>query len=102
MSQSMSMNDLFLRFHSLFGDMYILEIKSSCFAHLSNFACTVYKMVQHISGNTYHITSIGKVNNITVTRWEYPYNGFDTLRNKSMQNIFQYVTQQPFNIFEES
>ena len=58
-------------------------------------------MVEHISGNTYHITDIGNVNNITVIYWEYPYNGFDTLRNKNMQSIFQYVTQQPFNIFEE-
>ena len=58
-------------------------------------------MVQHISGNTYHITDIGNVNNITVTYWEYPYNDFDTLRNKNMQSIFQYVIQQPFNIFEE-
>ena len=97
----MSMHDLFLRFHSLFGDMYILEIQSSFFAHLSNFACTLYNMVQHISGNTYHITNIDNVNNITVTCREYPYKGFDTLRNKNMQNIFQYVTQQPFNIFEE-
>ena len=47
-------------------------------------------MVQHISGNTYHITDIGNVNNITVTYWECPYivNGFDTLRNKIMQSIF--------------
>ena len=30
------------------------------------------------------------------------YNGFDTLRNKNMQNIFQYVTQHSFNIFELS
>ena len=44
--------------------------------------------MQHISGNTYHITDIGNVNNITVTYWEYPYNGFDTLRNKNMQSIF--------------
>ena len=58
-------------------------------------------MVQHISGNTYHITDIGNVNNITVTYWEYPYNGFDTLRNKNVQIIFQYVTQHPFNVFEE-
>ena len=58
-------------------------------------------MVQHVSENTYHITDIGKVNNITVTYWEYPYNGFDTLRNKNMQSIFQYVTQQPFNVIEE-
>ena len=58
-------------------------------------------MVQHINGNTYHITDIGNVNNITVIYWEYPYNGFDTLRNKNMQSIFQYVTQQPFNIIEE-
>ena len=36
-----------------------------------------------------------------MTYWEYPYNGFDTLRNENMQNIFQYVTQQPFNIFED-
>ena len=79
----MSIHDLFLRFHSLFGDMHILEIQSSLFTHLSNFACTFCKMVQHISGNTYHITDIGKVNNITVTYWEYPYNGFDTLRNKT-------------------
>ena len=71
------------------------------FTHLSNFACTFNIMVQHISGNTYHITDIGNVNNITVTYWEYPYNGFDTLRNKNMHSIFQYVTQQPFNIFEE-
>ena len=56
-------------------------------------------MEQHISGNTYHITEIGNVNNITVTY--YPYNGFDALRNKNMQRFFQYVTQQPFNIFEE-
>ena len=56
-------------------------------------------MVQHISGNASHITDIGNVNNITVTY--YPYNGFDTLRDKNMQSIFQYVTQQPFNIFEE-
>ena len=56
-----------------------------------------------MSGNTYHITDIGNVNNITVTYWEYTYNGFDTWRNKNMQNIFQYVTQQsqPFNISEE-
>ena len=53
-------------------------------------------MVQHISGNT----DIGNVNDITVIYWEYPYNGFDALRNKSMQNIVQYITQQPFNIFE--
>ena len=58
-------------------------------------------MVQHISRNTYHITDIGNVIKITVTYWEYPYNGFDTLRNKNMQSIFQYVTQQPFNTFEE-
>ena len=58
-------------------------------------------MVQHISGNIYHITETGNVNNIIMTYWEYPYNGFDTLRDKTMQNIFQYVTQQPFNIFEE-
>ena len=58
-------------------------------------------MVQHISGNTYHISDIGNINNITVTYWEYPSKGFDTLRNKNMQSIFQYVTQQPFNIFEE-
>ena len=31
------------------------------------------------------ITDIGNVNDITVTYWEYPYNGFDTLRNKNMQ-----------------
>ena len=55
--------------------------------------------MQYISGNTYHITDIGNVNNITVTY--YPYNGLDTLRNKNMQSIFQYVTRQPFNIFEE-
>ena len=97
----MSIHDLFLRLHSLFGDMHILDIQSSFFIHLSNFACTFYKMVQHISGNAYHITDIGNVNNITVTYWEYPYNGFPTLRNKNMQNIFQYVTQEPFNIFEE-
>ena len=97
----MSIHDLFLRFHSLFEDMHILEIQSSFFTHLSNSACTFYKIVEHISGNTYHITDIGNVNNITVTYWEYPYNGFDTLRNKNMQTIFQYVTQQPFNIFEE-
>ena len=42
---------------------------------------------------------IGNVNDITVTY--YPYNGFATLRNKNMRSIFQYVTQQPFNIFEE-
>ena len=86
---------------SLFGDMHILEIQSFFFTHLSNFACTFYKMVQHISGNTYHITDIGNVNKMTVTYLEYPYNGFNTLRNKNMQNIFLYVTQQPFNIFEE-
>ena len=54
-----------------------------------------------MSGNTYYITDIGNVNNRTVTYWEYPYNGFDTLRNKNMQIVFQYVTQQPFNMFEE-
>ena len=97
----MSMHDLFLRFHSLFGDMHILEIQSSLFTHLSNFACTFYKMVQHISGNTYHITDISNVNNITVPYWEYPYNGFDTLRNKNMLSIFQYSSQQSFNTFEE-
>ena len=97
----MSIHDLFLRFHSLFGDMHILEIQSSFFTHLSNFAFTFYKMVQHINGNTYHITDIGNINNVTVTYWEYPYNGFDTLRNKNMETIFQYVTQQPLNIFEE-
>ena len=70
------------------------------FTHLSNFACTFYIIVQHISGNTYHITDIGNVNNITVTYSEYAYNGFDTLRNKNMQSIFQYATQQHFNIFE--
>ena len=60
-------------------------------------------MVQHISGITYHIADIGNVNNITMTYWEYPYivNDFDTLRNKNMQGIFQYVIQQPFNTFEE-
>ena len=46
-------------------------------------------------------TDIGNVNNITVSYWEYPNNGFDTLSNKNMQDIFQYVTQQPFNTFEE-
>ena len=95
----MSKHDLFLRFHSLFGDMHILVIQSSFFTHLSNFAL-IYIMVQYISGNTYHITDIGNVNNITLTYWEYPYNGFDTLRNKNMQSIFQYVTQEPFNIFK--
>ena len=58
-------------------------------------------MVQHISGNIYHTTDTGNVYNLTVTYWEYPYNGFDTLRNKNRQSIFQYVTQQPFNISEE-
>ena len=58
-------------------------------------------MLYNISGNSYHITDIGNVNNITVTYLEYPYTGFDALRNKNMQSIFQYVTQQPFNIFEE-
>ena len=82
--------------HAYFRDSKLL------FTHLSNFACTFYIMVQHISRNSYHITDIGNVNNITVTYWEYSYNGFDTLRNKNMQSIFQYVTQQPFNIFEES
>ena len=43
---------------------------------------------------TYHVTDIGNVNSITVKYWVYPYNGFDTLRNENMQNIFQYVTQQ--------
>ena len=98
----MSIHDLFLGFHSLFGDMHILRSKAPFFTHLSNFACTYYKTMQHISGNTYHITDIGNVNNITEIYWEYPYNGFDgTLRNKNMQNVFQYVTQQPSNIFEE-
>ena len=66
----MSTHDLFLRFHSLFGDMHILEIQSFFFTHLSNFACTFYKMVQHIRGNTYHISDTGNVNNITVTYLE--------------------------------
>ena len=56
-------------------------------------------MTHHISGSTYHITDIANVNNITVTY--YPCNDFDTLSNKNMQSIFQYVTQQPFNIFKE-
>ena len=81
--------------HAYFRDSKLL------FTHLSNFACTFYIMVQHTSGNSYHITDIGNVNNITVTYWEYPYNGFDTLRNKNMQSIFKYVTQEPINIFEE-
>ena len=61
-------HDLFQRFHSLFGDMNI-------FINLNNFACTFYIKMQHISGNNYHITDIGNVNNITVTY--YPYNGFE-------------------------
>ena len=74
----------------------VSDIQSSFFTHLSNFACTFYKMMEHIRGNTYHITDIGNVNNITVTYWGYPYNGFDTLRNKNLQNIFQYVTEVTF------
>ena len=91
------MISFFIWRHVYFRDSKLL------FTHLSNFACTSYIMVQHISGNTYHITDIGNLNNITVTYWEYPYivNGFDTLRNINMQSIFQYVTQQPFNTFEE-
>ena len=97
----MSIHDLFLRFHSLFGDMHILEIQSYFSTHLSTFACIFYKMVENTSDNTYHITDIGNVNNITVTYWEYPYNGFDTLKDKNIQNIFHNVIQQTFNIFEE-
>ena len=41
------------------------------------------------------LTDIGNVNTISVTYRENPCNGFDTLRNKTMQSIFQYVTQQP-------
>ena len=66
---SMSIHDLFLRY------------KQFCMHILYN--------GQHIRGNTYHITDIGSVNNITVTYWEYPYNGFDTLRNKKKCRIFK-------------
>ena len=79
---AMSIHELFLRFHSLFGDMHILELKSSFLSNFCNFACTFDKMVEHISGNTYHITDIGNVNNITVAYWEHLYNVFYTLKNK--------------------
>ena len=89
----MYVHDLFLRFHSLFGDIHILEIqapfhsfKQFCMHILYNGATYKWKYL-------YHITDIGNVNNIIMIYWEYPYivNGFDTLRNKNMQSIFQYI-----------
>ena len=90
----------FYNFILYLGTCIFQRVKAP-FTQLSNFACTSYIMVQHISGNTYHITDIGNLNNTPVSYWEYPYNGFDTFRNKNIQSIFEYVTQQPFNIFEE-
>ena len=52
--------------------MHILEIQSSFFTHLSHFACTFYKVVEHMSGNAHQKTDTGNVNNLTVTYWEYP------------------------------
>ena len=68
--------------HAYFRDSTLL------FTHLSNFACTFYIMVQHISGNTYHITDIGNVNNITVSYWEYPYNGFEKQKHALYFPVF--------------
>ena len=80
---SVSTISFFIWRHAYFRDSKIH------FTHLSNFACTIYIMVQHISGNTYHITDIGNVNNITVTYWEYSYNGWLCWGLTSQSTIFQ-------------